>query len=266
MLGNSTEARLSASKAFSSVVCGTDFSACSAAALEQAIRIAAWSKAPLRVVHAIDTVVVVEIESALSPLQKCIRDGLTRDAEKAWQEFASGVRGASALPISVVIDNRIVGILRCAREERADLLVVGAFGDRRPNVGLGTVATACVRKSVADVLLVRDRQRGPFKTVVAATDFSPTSARALDRAARIAVADGAELHVLYVFEAPWHKLHYRAPTLLATPEQQDVFRASLERQLRGFADSALSKVPELRVRYSLFDYSGPRSGIAEYAS
>jgi len=256
---------VSGDKVFGSIVCGTDFTACSAVALGQAIRIAGWSGAALHVVHVIDTVVIVEIEKALSPQQKGIREGLTRDAEKAWREFAAGVPGASALPFSVVINNRIVGILQRARESRADLLVMGAFGDRKPDVGLGTVASACVRKSTADVLLVRDTQAGPFQTVVAAVDFSPTSARVLDRGASIAARDGAELHVLYVFEAPWYQLHYRAPTLLTTPDLQNAYRASLQGRLEEFAESAVARHRDVRVRYSLFDYSGPRSGIAEYA-
>ena len=72
--------------------------------------------------------------------------------------------------------------------------------------------------------------------------------------------------MLYVFQAPWHQLQYRAPTLLATPALQEQYRASLERRLKEFAESVIEKHADVRVRYSLFDYGGPRSGVAEYAS
>jgi len=253
------------SDTITSVVVGTDFTPCSAVALSQALRIAAWSGAAVHAVHVIDTTVVIEIESVLSPMQQGIREGLTRDAERAWVEFAAGVAGAAGLPIAVSINNRIVGILRCAREHRADLLVMGAFGDRRPDVGLGTVATACVRNSTADVLLVRDTQTGPFKTVVAAVDFSETSAKALRRAALFAAQDSAELHVLHDFAAPWRQLHYRAPTPLAAPHLQKQYRDGLDRRLHEFARPVLEAHAGLKSRLVVHDCPGHRSGIVEYA-
>ena len=252
-------------RAITSIVVGTDFTPCSAVALGQAIRIAKGSNATVHVVHVIDTTVVIEVESALSPMQQGIRDGLTKDAERAWAEFAKAIPGAAGLSIEVSINNRIVGILRRAREDKADLLVMGAFGDRRLDVGFGTVATACVRKSMADVLLVRDTQAGAFKTIVAAVDFSENSLRALERAAFFAARDGAELHVLHVFAAPWQQLHYRAPTQLVKPHLQKQYRDSLERRLAEFTRPAHSEHAGLRTRSAVYDYSGHRSGIVEYA-
>jgi universal stress protein E len=250
---------------YASIVVGTDFSPCSAVAVGQALRMAAGLGAKLHVVHVIDTVVVIEIESALSPMQQGIRDGLTKDAEKAWVEFAAKIPGAAAIPVDVSINNRIVGILNHVRTHKADLLVMGAFGDRRPDVGFGTVATSCVRKSMTDVLLVRDTQAGPFKKIVAAVDFSDTSARALARAAMVAARDGAELHVMHVFDAPWHQLHYRAPTPLAQPHLQKQYRDALEGRLAAFVLPAAQKHKGLTMTPVCFDHRGHRSGIVEYA-
>ncbi|NUQ52989.1 MAG: universal stress protein [Phycisphaerales bacterium] len=250
---------------YSSVAVGTDFTPCSAVAIGQALRIAAWSGAPCRVVHVIDITVVTELEAALSAYQQAIQDNLVKDAQKAWGEFAATIPGAAGLPLHVSVNNRLVGILNHDREHKADLLVMGAFGDRRPDVGFGTVATACVRKSMTDVLLVRDTQAGPFKCVVAAVDFSETSARALARAALFAVRDGAELHVLHVFAAPWHRLHYRAPEPMAPAHLQKQYRDALERRLTDFVGPIGEANPGLRVRPVCYDYGGHRSGIVEYA-
>jgi len=263
---------------FTSIVVGTDFTPCSAVALGQAIRIAAWSGgaggggAKVHVVHVIDTTVVIELETALSEFQQGIRDGLTKDAEKAWADFAKGIPGAggaAGLPIEVSINNRIVGILRRAREDKADLIVMGAFGHRTPDVGMGTVATACVRKSMTDVLLVRDTRpemgNAPFKTIVAAVDFSPTSLRAVERAALFAAKDEAELHLLHVFAAPWHQLHYRAPTPLTLTHEQKQYRDGLERRLAEFCRPALEPYGTLRTKTAVYDFNGHRSGIVEYA-
>ena len=255
--------------AISSIVVGTDFTPCSAVALGQAIRIGTWSKAEIHVVHVIDTNVVIELEAALSPMQQGIRDGLVEDAENAWADFAKGVPGAAGLPIEVSINNRIVGILRRAREDRADLLVMGALGHRTPDVGMGTVATGCVRKSMTDVLLVRDTRpemgTAPFRTIVAAVDFSPTSLRAVERAAMFAAKDGAELHLLHVFAAPWHQLHYRAPTPLTLTHEQKQYRDGLERRLAEFCRPAIEGHAGLRTSTVVHDDNAHRSGIVEYA-
>jgi nucleotide-binding universal stress UspA family protein len=251
-----------------SIVVGTDFTPCSAAALGQALRIARWTRAAVHVVHVIDTLVVIELEEALSPMQEGIRSGLVSDAQRAWAEFARGVPGAERLTVDVSINNRIVGILRRARAVGADLLVLGAFGERAPDVGLGTVATACVRKSGADVLLVRDTHgsAAPFKTIVVAVDFSPTSYRALERAATFARRDKASLHVLHVFQAPWHRLHYRSPTPMALPRLQKQYRDGLTRRLSEWCRPALEGQDGLPPRVEVLDHSGHRSGIVEYAS
>lgn len=256
---------------YTSVLAATDFSPCSRVALREAARIAAWSGAAVAAVHVIDTAVVVEIEAALSPLQESITTAMVRDAEKAWAGFAPDLAapGGRPLPLHVSINNRLVGILRAAREYRADLLVLGAAGDHAADVGIGSVARACVRKSMTDVLVVRDSRSDtptlPFRCVVAAVDFSETSLRALRRAAQYASRDGSMLHVLHVFSAPWHGVHYRSPTPLAQPHQQKQYRESLQRRLQHFAAPVLAAHPGLRASLTVFDHAGHRSGIVEFA-
>jgi len=250
----------------SSIVVGVDFSPSCASALREALRIAQWNRAPVRAVHVIDTIVAAELGDALSSLQTNVRDALTADARAAWQTFAATVPGADAVAIDVRIDQRVRGILAAAADAKADLLVLGAFGDRRPDVGLGSVATNCVRHGSSRVLIVRDNQPGAFRRVVAAVDFSPTSLRALDQAARIATQDSAELHVLHAFRAPWHDLHYRAPTLGTDPAFQTQYRAGLERRLHAFAAELGRETGFLKPTFALIDDAGHRSAIVDYAT
>lgn len=247
------------------ILVGVDFTPCSAAALRQALRLAAGIQAVVRAVHVIDTLVVIELEEALSGFQQNIREGLLSDARKAWSEFAMTVTGAQSIPFDVTINNRTVGITRAAQEHNADLLVLGAFGKRPVDVGLGTMATACVRNASSDVLLVRDTHAGRFKTIVAGLDFSETSALALKRAAEFALLDKAELRVLHVFDPPWHRLHYRAPTVEVAPHFIKQYSDGLSRRLTEFARSALSTFATLTLRCELFDNGSHRSGIVAYA-
>ncbi|MDA0814713.1 MAG: universal stress protein [Verrucomicrobia bacterium] len=255
---------------YSSIVVGVDFTSCSSVALSHALRIAKWSDASLHVAHVIDTVVEAPENEPLSPLQERIRKGLVSDARSAWDRFAETVAEAKGLPIHVSVNNRVAGILGRARECHADLLVLGAYGDRPPDLGLGTLATASVRSGITDVLLVRETQitNAPFKTIVAAIDFSDASLVALERAAIFADADNASLHVLHVIDQRWRLLSYLSPateTALASEEER---RGKLEDRLADFCSTVVSKYPLLRWKSAVYDHdhASHRSGIVAYAS
>lgn len=251
---------------YRSIVVGTDFSPCSAVALSQALRIATWSHASLHAVHVIDTTVVMEPGASLSEFQQAVRASLTDAALSAWRDFAAGIPGAAEITVEITPNNRVAGVLEHARGTRADLLVLGAFGARRPDVGFGTLATACVRTSLTDVLLVRDTQRGPFRAVVAGIDFSAASLKALYRAAAIATHEGAELHALHLLEAPWHRLGYPALEPKWLTENQQAYRQRAERMLADFTRPVVTANPGLRLRVVCEDSGTHRHGIADYAT
>ena len=214
-----------------SIIVGVDFSPGSAGALRQALRLARDGPAALHVVHCIDPVAVAALQKSLAAIKPDVRETLTAEARSQWAEFSAGVEGAAGLPLHVEIDHAARCMVRQVRTHAADLLVVGAG---EPPGGAGTVATACVRKVPADVLLVRQEHEAPFGRVLACVDFSDTSRLALQRAAQVAAREKAALHVLHVFAAPWHVLHYRAPTPQATPQFQQQYTQVLARRLEAF--------------------------------
>jgi nucleotide-binding universal stress UspA family protein len=249
-----------------SIVIGVDFTPASRVALTHAMRIAAWLQSPLHAIHVIDTLVVADIAEALGRRSLAeLETTLIADAKVEWAEFTRDVPGASTVPFDVKIENRLVGIVEEVARRRADLLVIGAFGTRQAKVGLGTVATACVRKSPADVLLVRDTHAGPFRRIVAAVDFSDTSLRAVGVAARLAAREGAHLHIMHVFQAPWHRLHYRSPTLEADPSFQTEYQHVLRRRLIEFTRNTVGPLSDTSVEWTIYHYDGHRSGIAAFA-
>jgi universal stress protein E len=255
------------SRPIRSIVVGTDFSHCSAIALRQASRIGQWPGAKVHAVHVIDTTVVIDVETALSPMQQGIRENLMKDAQQAWRSFSSSIPGAAELSFEVSINNRIAGILHSAQAHKAELLVMGAFGDHRLDVGVGTIATACVRNSPADALLVRESQDGPFKTIVAAVDLSPTSLRALDRAAQFAANDGSALHILHVYSAPGQGLRALATSAAVQAAHAAKHREGVERRFNEVVRAAVVSHPRLRVAPvpAFREAAGRHSGIVDYA-
>lgn len=246
------------------IVVGIDFTPTCRAALQQALRLAAGDGAVIAV-HVIDTLVVSDLQEALPERAETLCAEIIADAQRLWREFSAAVPGAAAVRFEVGVNNRAAGILAAARAHGAELLVLGAGGRRGPEVGVGTVASACVRRGPADVLIVRGEQAGPFRRIVACVDFSETSRRALQRAAELAVRDGAALEVVHVFDAPWRQLHYRAPTLEAEPQFEAQYRRTLSARLEGFVAESGADVQAARPVCALCDCSGHRSGIVEYA-
>lgn len=252
-------------KPLKSILSGIDFSSCSGTALKEAIRLARVHQATLTAIHVVDTAIALELEANLTQMQGEVRKGLIAEAMRNWKEFAQSIQGANTLEPIITIEHRTMALLRVVKEHHTDLLILGAHGHQRPDVGSGTVATGCVRHACCDVLLVRDTHNGPFGTVVAAVDFSETSRRAMERAAQIAVADGAKLHVVHIHALPWDPSTYRTPIPQADARFVERYKNILNEKLTDFARPIMDSCKGLSVTCALSDAGRHRSGIVEYA-
>jgi nucleotide-binding universal stress UspA family protein len=240
-----------------SIVVGIDFTPCCAAALSQAIRIASWNRAKLHAVHVVDTIVAMEWQEALTPFVEEIQEGLVAEARAQWEKFAQDVPGKAGVEFEVAVSSPIMELTRRVRERQADVLVLGSHGIS-PGRTPGVLATQCVRRAPTRVLLVRDGQRGPYKSVVACVDFSETSRDALSAAVRVAAQDGASLTVLHVYSAPWRKLA-RPPV---KPEVAAAFRDALVAQLRAFCGP--DAPGWAKASFEVVEAPGHGSGIVEF--
>ncbi len=249
-----------------SIVVGVDFSACSAAALAQATRIAAWTKAKVSAVHVVDTLVVLEVQEVISPIAVEIQDELSKEARAAWSVFtttgAAKNSGAADIPFDVTMNNASAELTKRARQANADLLVLGAHGIAHEK-GVGMVASQLVRYSPCDVLLVQDGKTGPFKQVLACVDFSETSRDALKSAIRIAAQDGAQLHVLHVVKSGGVGFLSRRGTPSPTEQAQrlDKARGVLEEFCRPFE----ADVQWAKPRFEVVEAKSHGAGITDYA-
>jgi universal stress protein E len=236
-----------------SIVVGLDFSECSRVALGHAQRVASWAGAQVHPVHVVDVPAdQIPGETALTALQREIREGLVDHARKRWDSFSQDTPAAAGLHLDICVAHRLVGIRQQLDHHKADLLVVGAFGDERPNVGMGTLASTAVRNVPTDVLIVRDNYREPFRTIVVGIDFSPTSRRALEAASLFAHGEGAKLYAAHI-----------------VPERVENLarlRTELGPELTAFMSETTCKYPGLEVLARVFPYSGHRSGVLEFAA
>jgi nucleotide-binding universal stress UspA family protein len=143
---------------FHRIVVPTDFSECSEEAWAVAKRVAAAAGSELVLVHVL-TEVPLYAEGVLNIKNaRKIREGARKWVESALEDWVGKARAeglsARAVALSGVAHEEIVQL---ARDERADLVVIGTHGRGGINRALlGSVADRVVRLAPCPVLTVRE--------------------------------------------------------------------------------------------------------------
>jgi len=186
-----------------SVLVGIDFSTTSVDALKKATHIARARGCRVVCFHILDEEVLKDFYKDLSLETAEILEA----AKEKLSEFISDSVGADEEVDAVVeIGNPFAVILELIEKYLPGILVLGSHGQKTPYFEqVGALAARCIRKAPVEVLLVRDGQHSTCKRIGACVDFSETSIRAVYRAAEIAVQDGAELCLMYVFQPASYK-------------------------------------------------------------
>lgn len=241
------------------ILVGVDFSAGSRCALEQAVRLARWNAAGLRIIHVMPPPSLPAGDGVLQQVLDELR-GRMREAAIArlteWVETADAPAGHSREVINGV---PLEVLLTESRSKRADLLVLGVAGESRLPNGAGTLATKCLRKGGTKVMLVNATHARPFRRIVACVDFSETSREAVMQAGRVAGCDGAEVHLLHVFQPEWRVWNSTTESPAMGNFEQS-FRTLLEGNLRQFA----AALPQTNPIVSVCPGQTHGHGIAEY--
>jgi universal stress protein E len=246
-----------------SVVVGVDFTSASKAAVRQAVRIAQWNRSRISAVHVVDSLVFAAVQDAAIAFGGDLRQDMVDDARQAWKKFIQEIPDADRLELLVEIGSPRSGVLQAARQFEADLLVLGVRGVS--DSGVGVLAAACVRKAESPVLLVQEKQSGPFKSILAAVDFSETSRLALERAIRTAAQDSSALHILHVFYGPWHRPHYWEPAWPVKEEVRSEYTARVRRELDEFCAPFRHELEYLKAEQHVIDHPGSHGlAITEY--
>jgi len=144
-------------KALTSIVVGLDFSECSRAALIHAARFASWSHATVHPVHVVDAQINdMDEEAPVTAAELELHASAVEHAERQWDAFAAGVPGAGEFRLDVYVTHRLAGIRHQVDRYEANLLVLGAHGESKPHVGIGTLISSCIRDVPTDVLIARN--------------------------------------------------------------------------------------------------------------
>ena len=181
---------------FRTIAVATDLSDPASAALRYAQQMARMYQSTLVVVHVIDPLAYAFPEGA--PLLLAANRAAAAELKKIEEETS-----ALGIPVHSVIESGIVcdRISQAVKDYHVDLLVLGTRAKTEAGrVALGTVARQLLAKSSCPILTISPDVKtlpwaGCWGRVLAATDFSPASIRALQCAHQVALRQLILLHV-----------------------------------------------------------------------
>lgn len=194
------------------IVCAVDFSDFSRRALDHAVAIAKWYDARLTVMYAY-SVPLATLASAplLSPAPMEVAALLPADRELVRHQLLEFLpRAAAGLPVECRVVEGDVASEILAAAGTADLLVVGTHGRSGfERLVLGSVAERLLRQAPCPLLIVpraspdaTDTVPQLFHHIVAAIDFSPSSAHAAAFAISLAEEADAHLTLVHALDLP----------------------------------------------------------------
>lgn len=242
------------------ILVAVDFSPCSADAFREAARIAAWSRASLEALHVVDPSLFTSIPpDPLMPVGLLIEE-----AREQWGKFIPDCTARAATHLTIEVGRPRDLIVERVRLGKPDLLVVGAHSDLDAHRAIGGNAAACVQHAETKVLIVRESQAGPFKSVVACVDFSETSRLALEQAIRVAAQDDAAVHILHVYTDPWRGRSASAQAPADLPSFRRTHQQAVEDHLQRFCEPMTHEIGALRAEFHALLSSSHGEGIIAF--
>ena len=184
------------------ILAATDFSPAGQRAVDEAAHWARQARAELRIVH------VTPPKRSLGGLwgvDSATAKAIDWHAANALKEVATHVDPQRAIELStgVLPGSAAKSIARAARDYEADLIVVGARGERDASGerGLGGTSAKLLATAPVPLLLVRRARTSFAKGVVAAVDLSPRSRAVLEWADFAGVE--SHLYAYHVYDIPF---------------------------------------------------------------
>ena len=238
------------------IIAAIDFSAASTAVLHHALHVADLAKAPLCLVHVIDSTVLNHRSVSLGRVPD--PDVLISIAKDRLREMIPASGPGANCDVVVRCGRPVDELHAIVAERQASLLIVAAndLTKRHP----GSVASACIRTIPSDIMVLRDWGGRDFRKILLCTDFSASSAKALERAVWLAILHNAPLEIAYVMYPPsrdaWGEI-------LETPAPGDErsyaerCRSSVESSMTAFLSPESGRLARVTHRTTILESVDP---------
>lgn len=246
---------------YKSILVGIDFSKACARALQEAVRLASFDSTPVHLLHVIDHRVLENLEDQVIVDQK----RTMAESERRLEEFAAEhAKGYDHLTFETVLGHPFRDLIRSMTKQESDLVVLGSRGTSDDPHRLGVVASKCLRKAAAPLLIVDEHQGDSFTKVVCAVDYSETSRRAAEHAIQIANLDQADLEFLHVYIPPSSFQSPESGVMLMGFEGIADYPNVARDQLKKFIEPMAGQIRSENVTYSVSDHMSVGRGIINH--
>jgi nucleotide-binding universal stress UspA family protein len=228
------------------ILVATDLSPGARTGLVQGARLASVGGSTLHVLHVVKNEHARELLNLFPEGAPAVGSHLK---EAARDKLDSELRETGLKDVAIdhlVVGNPIEEILKAIDRIGPDLLVIGAAG-RTGRRELGTVAVRIVRKAPVKVLVVPENCTEPFTSIVACLDFSELSPTVMEQALRIARLENGGVTALHVYQMPWDRSRWGAPTVDAVRLEQEFKKLMSRRFQTDFAELSEGTNVEFRL-------------------
>jgi nucleotide-binding universal stress UspA family protein len=197
------------------ILVATDFSEPSAAALKQAVWLSRGTGASITLAHVLPTL-YNPVTSGADPAMDMLTDLLVNEGESK-EEFEAAARKEADAKMGRMIEQHADSIdvqtrifvgssfaetVYAVERDRYDLVLAGTRGLAQwEQFIVGSTAKRLIRNCPSSVWIVKAEHVGQPKVVLAATDFSEVSRKAVSQGLLVAQHANAEFHVLHVVDS-----------------------------------------------------------------
>lgn len=201
---------MSNNSGFQHILVATDFSVPSEAALKQAIWYSRQTGAKITLVNVLPDLAKAIMTASPDARQDIFYgegDKFQREIrEDSTARMRTQIAGAQAGDLEIrcetILGDPAIALIHAVQQEQHDLVMVGTRGQSAlARLFLGSTARRLIRQCPAPVWAVKGTSEVPSKVVMAATDFSEVSRRAVSIARQLAADSGAALHLMHVIDS-----------------------------------------------------------------
>jgi nucleotide-binding universal stress UspA family protein len=186
---------------FKTVFAATDFSRGGALALRRAVRLPFARSAALYIAHVLPTELPAKFRTQ-------IRTDAKRRLEEAAEEARAALQRITSSRVTVrtrlLSGQPFVEVIRGARSNKAELVVVGRYGERTLRKALiGSTAERVIRKADLPVLVVTGEARQRYGKPLVATDLQDASTGIVELALRAVGPKVDPVAIVYAYHLPF---------------------------------------------------------------
>ena len=253
-----TQSKESATKpGYQKILVATDFSPCSEAALNQGVRLARQTGAKLVLAHTLpdlrQLVATLPVEARRDFFYgegDLFDKEVRRESDAKLQQAISRLNAPEIdITSETLLGTPYFEITHAVQQDGYDLVLAGTRGlSQWEQFFVGSTARRLVSTCPSSVWIVKKEHRGTPKVVLATTDFSDSSLKAVREGLRVAQQAKSEFHLLHVIEELDEELIKRSPH--GSPMRKDINDYSRLR-LESFVRLLETKPDQVHLHLSL---------------